>query len=484
MSELTTSASEPSYITKLALSSAPFNDLIEPALFYAGGQAGHRLNLLLHLVRASDKIANLVAEQGYGKSALLMQLQQRTGDEIRLCFVNAELHTDMSAILGQCLIGLGVNSHDIESAEDPLQVFKTRLEQLRQLGITPVMLIDNADLLAVSLRSEIATWITWEGEKGFLLQAVIASRQPFILPGAAQNRLQVVTLPALSENELSSYLMHRLNGVGFRADSPFFDKDLKRIYQQSMGSPDMVNQLAHQQLLGIKQTKPTWAMLDNWLAKMTMRWAGLGVVIVAFLLLLLFQDTVNGWLIAAEPDNSALDETTMVIEEEADLPLVVTEEQAERDELADLIAEIPDINELEVEAAESKSTQNLVEKTQRPVAVVTPVDSAPVIPDFLKKEWVMAQAANHYTFQLMGSWEREEAYDFIEQYALVGDVAIFESMRNGQVWHVLVYGSFQSKQAALKASTGWPAPLNTLPSWLRRFDSVQQQIKNKAVISQ
>ena len=73
MSELTTSASEPSYITKLALSSAPFNDLIEPALFYAGGQAGHRLNLLLHLVRASDKIANLVAEQGYGKSALLMQ---------------------------------------------------------------------------------------------------------------------------------------------------------------------------------------------------------------------------------------------------------------------------------------------------------------------------------------------------------------------------------------------------------------------------
>ena len=322
------------------------------------------------------------------------------------------------------------------------------------MGITPVMLIDNADLLAVSLRSEIATWITWQGEKGFLLQAVIASRQPFILPGSAQNRLQVVTLPALSENELSSYLMHRLNGVGFRADSPFFDKDLKRIYQQSMGSPDMVNQLAHQQLLGIKQTKPTWAMLDNWLAKMTMRWAGLGVVIVAFLLLLLFQDTVNGWLIAAEPDNSALDETTMVIEEEADLPLVVTEEQAERDELADLIAEIPDINELEVEAAESKSTQNLVEKTQRPVAVVTPVDSAPVIPDFLKKEWVMAQAANHYTFQLMGSWEKEEAYDFTEQYALVGDVAIFESMRNGQVWHVLVYGSFQSKQAALKASTG------------------------------
>ena len=54
---------------------------------------------------------------------------------------------------------------------------------------------------------------------------------------------------------------------------------LKRIYQQSMGSPDLVNQLAHQQLLGIKPVKPTLALLDNWLAKTTMRWAGLAVVV-------------------------------------------------------------------------------------------------------------------------------------------------------------------------------------------------------------
>jgi len=106
------------------------------------------------------------------------------------------------------------------------------------------------------------------------------------------------------------------------------------------------------------------------------------------------------------------------------------------------------------------------------------------LPDFLSEEWVLSQPSSRYTFQLMGSWEREEVYDFIEQYALVGDVAVFESMRNGEVWHVLVYGSFTSKQAAIEASAQWPAPLNTLPSWLRRLDSVQQQIKNKAVISE
>ena len=209
----------------------------------------------------------------------MTELQQRTGDEIRLCFIDAQQHTALPAILGQCLVGLGVSSHEIETAEDPIQVFKHRLAQLRQLSITPVMLIDNSDELNVALRTELARWLEGEGEQGALLQAVVASVRPFVLPGLAQNRLQVVTLPALSENELSSYLMHRLIGVGFQGENPFLEKDLKRIYQQSMGSPDLVNQLAHQQLLGIKPVKPTLALLDNWLAKTTMRWAGLAVVV-------------------------------------------------------------------------------------------------------------------------------------------------------------------------------------------------------------
>ena len=83
-----------------------------------------------------------MAEQGYGKSALLTQLQQRTGDEIRLCFVDGALHTELPAILGQCLIGLGVNSHDIDTAEDPFVVFKTRLQQLRQLILQNLKLLE------------------------------------------------------------------------------------------------------------------------------------------------------------------------------------------------------------------------------------------------------------------------------------------------------------------------------------------------------
>ena len=73
----------------------------------------------------------------------------------------------------------------------------------------------------------------------------MASVRPFVLPGPAQNRLQAVTLPALSGNELSFILMHRLIGVGFQGETLFLEKDLKQIYQQSMGNLNLVNQLAH-----------------------------------------------------------------------------------------------------------------------------------------------------------------------------------------------------------------------------------------------
>jgi DamX protein len=100
------------------------------------------------------------------------------------------------------------------------------------------------------------------------------------------------------------------------------------------------------------------------------------------------------------------------------------------------------------------------------------------------RDWILQQQSTDYTFQLMGAWEASEVDAFIEKNALTGQVARFTSLRNRAPWHVLVYGVYPSKQAALDASNQWPAPMNTLPTWLRRFDSVQKQIREKGVAAQ
>ncbi len=95
-------------------------------------------------------------------------------------------------------------------------------------------------------------------------------------------------------------------------------------------------------------------------------------------------------------------------------------------------------------------------------------------------DWIMQQKQSAYTYQLMGTWERSEVNDFIAKYSLTGDVAVFASMRENKVWYALIYGVYDSKNAALAAKRQWPAPLNSVSTWLRRFNDVQTQIKEKA----
>ena len=98
-----------------------------------------------------------------------------------------------------------------------------------------------------------------------------------------------------------------------------------------------------------------------------------------------------------------------------------------------------------------------------------------------QRDWILSRPEKSYTFQLMGSWEDKEVDDFIKEHGLKGDVARFTSLRENKPWHVLIYGVYPSKQAALKASNQWSGAMNNLPTWLRRFDSVQKQIKEKGV---
>ena len=101
MSDIASSSIEPNYLAQLALHSAPFSNQIAPAFFYSGGQAEHRVNLLLHLLRSTDKIANLIAETGLGKSSLLQQIQYRAGDELRVCFIDCDQGIDATHIMAQ-----------------------------------------------------------------------------------------------------------------------------------------------------------------------------------------------------------------------------------------------------------------------------------------------------------------------------------------------------------------------------------------------
>lgn len=524
MSNLANSSAEPSYITRLALNSAPFSSEVTRSSFFSGEQIVQRLNLLVHLARSSDKVGFLFAEQGVGKSTLLTQVQLAAGDDLRICRIDTPLLPDATSIIEQCLRAFGVEEGEIKRSSDHTPLLKNRLERLQKLNIRPLLLVDNIDIISADNLAILMDWFSWQSDDEFLLQAILGSSRVMPELDTIHGRLQRVDLPSLAEDELSAYLMQRLEAVGYKGDLPFRSKELKQFYRQSSGNPAAVNQLAHQKLLGIKPTLGSTHSLSFSGITSLFRWLGVSILAVSLTLLLVFQDKVNS-LFTEQSDENSVIEQSFDTEEEALATVILDEDEftsaeqaekeepesldseplfienteelgsisealnsalelelAEREELALLVAELPVIENEHVKKEPSNDV--IVSSEDEGLAVEEPTLETKVEEEpssrVHQQDWITQQQGNHYTFQLMGSWQQEKVAEFIEKYALTGDLAEFQSDRNGRVWHALIYGRYDNKKDALQASSHWPAPLNTLPSWLRRFDSVQKQIKNTA----
>ena len=479
MSELVSPSAEPNYISRLALQSAPYNEAVDANSFYSGKQIEQRLNLLLHLVQASNQIGFLVAAQGAGKSCLLTQLQARSDDGLRVCFIASKSVGDVASLLSQCLRVFGVDDSEISMSNDVASLLKNRLIQLQKINIKPLLLIDDIDKLPVEVLQEVTNWLLWQQDGTYLLQAILSAKSEMTTLNTLQERMQIVDLPVLSEAEVATYLMQRLTSVGYQGELPFTAKETKRFYRQSLGNPAALNHLAHQKLLGISPTliRPVKINFSGML-----RWTGLSILAISLISLLIFQDKVNQLFDTEQQSVDIIELPYLKSEELATVVVdddpVISSEQAERDELQALIDEIPLTEAVEVNAP----VDTTVTETKIITELAGNTDSKwmPELTEDHMQDWILQQRATNYTFQLMGSWEHEEVSEFIDKYALTGEVAEFESLRNGRVWYAVIYGVYDSKQAALEASNTWPAPLNTLPSWLRRFDSVQKQIIKKA----
>jgi DamX protein len=495
MTELSATGAEPAYLNCLALKHLPFSHVMPNGAFYDGSHIKQRRLLLQHLLRATRRPVRLQAVSGAGKTTLITQLQQNASSELRFCAF--PLTEDLQQCCRQVLTELGGDGHATESELD-LQHY---LHQLRRLNIIPVLIVDELESISADARQRLADWLRWQDESEQpLWQAIICAKTAELL---TEINFQTLDVPALELAEIAPYLSQRLYAAGYQGELPFNDKTIRRFYRLSTGNPAKLNQLAHQQLLQpVRQRQWLFTVPD--FMRHIGRWSAAGAVALVIVVVLIYQQDINQWIAS----QSVNDETLSMGEDyqPAEVATVIVDDAGHgldepQQELAELLAEIPSPLasddkpytpiESEPEIIVSEVPVESEPEPQEPVIAVKKdtvmLDSeqeksfAPVIEKSYGADWILKQNSKNYTFQLMGSWEAVEVDEFIEKYALSGNYARFTSLRDGKPWHVLVYGIYASKQAALKASNQWPAPMNTVPTWLRRFDSVQKQIKEKGV---
>ncbi len=93
------------------------------------------------------------------------------------------------------------------------------------------------------------------------------------------------------------------------------------------------------------------------------------------------------------------------------------------------------------------------------------------------KSWLQQQADDNFTIQLFGSHNKQAIEQLIRKYSLKGDIARFETQRNGQTWFSMTYGNYASKQAANDAITALDSELSNPKPWVRSFASIKNKLK-------
>ena len=120
-------------------------------------------------------------------------------------------------------------------------------------------------------------------------------------------------------------------------------------------------------------------------------------------------------------------------------------------------------------------------------AVATPTPSQPKTPavhtmssvqgNHIGSQPIMSMDSHHYTIQILALTTQGAVENYIATNHLNGNARTFTTKKNGQVYYVLIYGSYASASAAKAAQNSLPASIQKNSTWVRSFAGIQNEIR-------
>ncbi len=113
-------------------------------------------------------------------------------------------------------------------------------------------------------------------------------------------------------------------------------------------------------------------------------------------------------------------------------------------------------------------------KVEVPAATEQPTDSV-----WLKEKQLLAWPSKGYTLQLLGARSESSVDQFMRSLKQPEKVYYFRTVFKGAPWHVLVYGQYANRAAAVRAVAALPAEIKDMKPWPRSIKGVQADIRKK-----
>jgi type II secretory pathway predicted ATPase ExeA len=233
----------------------PFEINPDPAFLYSTGPHREALAGLYYGIKAAKGFLALSGEVGTGKTLVVQCLRELLAKDGVACPVvfNPRLssHQFLSFVAGV----LGLSPSPSEKGDLCLELSRFLVERHR-LGLTTVLVVEEAQLLSADVLEEIRLLTNLETPQVKLLQIVLVGQPELTAtldsPALRQLKQRITLwfrLRLLSDQETSHYVQRRLEVAGAKNGQIFTPLAIERVYRYSQGTPRLINTLCDNALM-------------------------------------------------------------------------------------------------------------------------------------------------------------------------------------------------------------------------------------------
>jgi septal ring-binding cell division protein DamX len=454
----------------------PFGVINDSMVFSGAGGRYETAETIRHLLSYSHQDSFLIGPAGAGKRTLAQQVLKLIDDQWRVAWIDGsdiENTTDLAKeLVGQ--LGLGIK---IESATGDLiaqinQVVAKRYQDEESF----LVVVQFAERLPgavvealLSVRLEAADLDTR------VRQLWLAETTETLFEKLNEEDWYLHELHSFDPEDADQYLKDRLVSAGYVDELPIDHKDVARLNQIAEGLPGSLNEVARDYLISAtfrttekKQSFPITHVIAGV--------AALSLVAIAFL----YQRNDQQ---AESTEVSLMDKPT---EEMTSVEKRLAEAVAKVEAKQNLDTESAPTETLALEPIESDAQALPVVEalpvTQPESAVQADAlvengtatsDESEALPDNSASRLLQRGRDSQFTMQLIGVRERAKLDDIIADFPDAQNVDVIETTHQDKPWFVLIYGEFETKEAAQAAVSSLPESLKDAQPWIRSFASLR-----------